>query len=91
MSQKTSRRDLLKRTLIALGVAALIQPAGGVLGFQNAPPKTDGPTATKPDSTSTTKKTKKNSTTSKKGKKGKGKGKGKSGKKPTPPPPKTEG
>jgi len=84
MSQKTSRRDLVKRTLIALGVAALIQPAGGVLGFQNAPPKTDGPTATKPDSTSTTKKTKKNSTT-KKGKKGKGKS-GK--KKPTQPPPK---
>jgi hypothetical protein len=84
MSQKTSRRDLLKRTLIVLGVAALIQPAGGVLGFQNTPPKTDAPTATKPTSTSTTKKTKKNSTT-KKGKKGKGKS-GK--KKPTPPPPK---
>jgi hypothetical protein len=87
MSQKTSRRDLLKRTLIVLGVAALIQPAGGVLGFQNTPPKTDAPTATKPTSTSTTKKTKKNSTTSKKGKKGKGKGKS-SKKKPTPPPPK---
>jgi len=84
MSQKTSRRDLLKRTLIVLGVAALIQPAGGVLGFQNTPPKTDAPTATKPASTSTSKKTKKNSTT-KKGKKGKGKS-GK--KKPTPPPPK---
>jgi hypothetical protein len=85
MSQKTSRRDLLKRTLIVLGVAALIQPAGGVLGFQNTPPKTDGPTATKPGSTSTTKKTK-NSTTSKTKKK---KGKGKSSKKkPTPPPPK---
>jgi hypothetical protein len=85
MSQKTSRRDLLKRTLIVLGVAALIQPAGGVLGFQNTPPKTDAPTATKPGSTSTTKKTK-NSTTSKTKKK---KGKGKSSKKkPTPPPPK---
>ena len=89
MSQETSRRDLLKRTLIVLGVAALIQPASGVLGFQNTPPKTDAPTAAKPGSTSTTKKTKKNSTTSKKGKKGKGKGK--SGKKPTPPPPKKEG
>jgi hypothetical protein len=85
MSQKTSRRDLLKRTLIVLGLAALIQPAGGVLGFQNTSPKADGPTAAKPGSTSTTKKTKGNSTTSKtKGKKGKGKGKGKgkSGKKP---------
>ena len=33
MSQKTSRRDLLKRTLIVLGAAALVQPSGGVLGF----------------------------------------------------------
>jgi hypothetical protein len=30
---KSTRRDVLKRLVIGLGAAALIQPNGGVLGF----------------------------------------------------------
>lgn len=76
MTQKTSRRDLLKRTLIVFGAAALVQPHGGVLSFaaQEAPKK-DGGSLKQPNATSGTATRKKGKNS--RGKKGSGKAEGK--------------
>ena len=85
MSQKTSRRDLLKRTLIVLGAAALVQPSGGVLGFAQGPPKKED--APKKDGGKLSSPT----TTQTKGKKGSGKGRKGKGRKKPPKAPKKDG
>jgi len=97
MLQKTSRRNLLKRTVIILGAVALIQPIGVVQGFAQETPKKED-VKKQPGATSGTTKAHNGTTkhgTSKKGtgKKGSSKKKGstKSGKTtPTPNAPKKE-
>ena len=52
-SRRTSRRDLLKRSLVVLGAAAIVQPFGGVVSGQETPKKDDSRVVDKTSPTST--------------------------------------
>lgn len=73
LDRKTSRRDLLKRSLIVLGASAIVQATGGVMGVAQETPKKEDSKTIKNSSATGSGKGKKG------GKGGKGKGKGHKG------------